>query len=133
MVISLMVRRKGIYSNKEMKAIPSFIMYVMNKMELFHNTIHIRCLFRQNGTSTLGFLQDIVEDLVDGSVKVSEERQTDAVVERALASATTPEVHQQLLQIIRYWLLQGNEQLTDKVGFPNIEITFLLKSWFRCT
>ncbi len=35
---------KGIYSNKKMKAIPSYIMYVMNKMELFHNTIHIRCL-----------------------------------------------------------------------------------------
>ena len=28
---------KGIYSNKEMKAISSYIMYVMNKMELFHN------------------------------------------------------------------------------------------------
>ena len=38
---------KGIYSNKEMKVIASYIMYVMNQMELFHNTIHIRCLFRQ--------------------------------------------------------------------------------------
>ena len=38
---------KGIHSNKEMKAISSYIMYVMHKMELFHNTIHIRCLFRQ--------------------------------------------------------------------------------------
>ena len=37
----------GIYSNKEMKVISSYIMYVMNKMELFHNTIYIRCLFRQ--------------------------------------------------------------------------------------
>ncbi len=38
---SLRDRRKltllGIYSNKEMDAVSSYIMYVMNKMELFHN------------------------------------------------------------------------------------------------
>ncbi len=27
----------GIYSRKEMNAVLSYIMYVMNKMELFHN------------------------------------------------------------------------------------------------
>ena len=37
---------KRIYSNEEMKAIPSYIVYVMNKKELFHSTIIIRWLFR---------------------------------------------------------------------------------------